>query len=317
MKPLLIDGHADTLCAVWDGSPRLDERVEGTDFDIVRAREVGLTAQFFAVAPVHRGVVREPLTRWLLSVWDGFFRAVEAHPDALLHAKCADDVLTAQREGKLAAFLTIEGGDVLDTDLALLRMFHRIGVRLLGLTHFRRNAIADSTRQSSAGGRLTPFGEAVVKELERLGMLCDLAHISDVGFDHVLDIAEKPVVFSHGNARALMPHERNLTDAQLRRLAANGGLIGISFVPFFVDGERPTFSRFLDHLEHLIQVAGIEHVGFGSDFDGFDDPRIPELSDVLCYPRIAEGLLSRGYSDDDVAKVYGENWLRVIRAVMG
>jgi membrane dipeptidase len=317
MKPLLIDGHADTLCAVWDGSPRLGERVDGTDFDLVRAREVGLTAQFFAVAPVHHGVYREPLSRWLLSVWEGFFEALDARPDALLHARCADDVLAAHRDGKLAVFLTIEGGDVLDGDLSLLRMFHRIGVRLLGLTHFRRNAIADSTRQNSARGRLTPFGEAVVKELERLGMLCDLAHISDTGFEHVLDIAEKPVVFSHGNARALTPHERNLTDAQLRRLAANGGLIGISFVPFFVDAQNATFGRFLDHLEHLIQVAGVAHVGFGSDFDGFDDPRISELADVTCYPRIADGLLLRGYSDADVAKVYGENWLRVIRAVMG
>lgn len=317
MRPLLIDGHADTLCAVWDGSPRLSARVEGSDFDVVRALEVGVTAQFFAVAPVHRGVYREPLARWALSVWESFFSALEETPPLLLHAKNADDVLKAREEGKLAAFLTLEGGDFLDDDLALLRMFYRLGVRLLGLAHFRRNALADSTRQNSTGGRLTPFGEAVVKELERLGMLCDLAHLSDAGLEHVLDIAEKPVVFSHGNARALTPHERNLTDAQLRRLAANGGLIGISFVPFFIAEQNPTFERFLDHLEHLIQVAGVEHVGFGSDFDGFEGPRIPELADVTCYPRIADGLLSRGYSDDDVAKVYGENWLRVIRAVMG
>jgi len=313
---LLIDGHADTLHRVWEGSPRFDQRLAATDFDLPRAHQVGLTAQFLAIAPVCGSAYREPFPRWALTILDVFHRVVQTHTDAIILGTDSRSVLDAQRDGKLAVFVTLEGGDFLDGEIGLLRMFHRLGVRLLGLTHFRRNAIADSTRQNSTGGRLTPFGVQVMSELERLGIVCDLAHISDSCFEHAIDIAQKPVVFSHGNARALCPHERNLTDDQMRRIARNGGLMGMSIVPFFIDAHVPTFGRFMDHMDHAIQTAGVEHVALGSDFDGFDDPRVPGLENILCYPRIAEALLERGYSEPDVAQVMGGNWLRVIRAVM-
>jgi membrane dipeptidase len=314
---LIIDGHADTLHRVWEGSPRFDQRLDDTDFDLERSREAGVSAQFLAVSTICGSAYKEPLLRWALVVLDLWYRQAEAHSDKVVLARSAADLLAARQQGKLAVFLALEGGDFLDGELALLRMYHRLGVRLLGLTHFRRNALADSTREGSAGGRLTPFGAAVVGELGRLGMICDLAHASDACVEHALDIAERPVVFSHANARTLCDHGRNLTDHQLRRLADNGGLIGLSFVPFFIDRHRPTFQRFLDHLDHAVQTAGIAHVGLGSDFDGFDEPRVPGLENVLCYPAIAEAMGQRGYTDADVDRVMGGNWFRIVREVLG
>jgi len=319
-RPIIIDGHADTLHSIWNGSPRFAERVEGEALDIPLVKQTGLTAQFFAISTIDGGRYVEPLPRWALMILDLFHRQVEAHGDDILHATCADDVLTAHAEGKLAAFVALEGGDFLDGRVELLRMYHRLGVRLLVLTHFRRNAIADSTREGSTGGRLTPFGVDVVKEMERIGMIVDVSHVADVAVDHVFDIAEKPVVSSHANARAVYDHPRNMTDAHLRRLAESGGLIGLSIVPFFIDRGCRTFARFMDHLEHVIQTAGIDHVGFGSDFDGFDyveDPRIEGLDDISCYARIGEALAASGYSDADVSQVLGGNWLRVIRSTLG
>jgi len=319
-RPIIVDGHADTLHSVWNGSPRFSQRVEGEAIDMPLVKETGLTAQFFAISTIAGGRYVEPLPRWALMLLDLFHREVEAHADDMLHATCADDVLTAHEEGKLAAFVALEGGDFLDGRIELLRMYHRLGVRLLVLTHFRRNALADSTREGSTGGRLTPFGVEVVKEMARLGMIVDVSHVSDAGVDHVFDIAEKPIVSSHANCRAVYDHPRNMTDDHLKRLAANGGLIGLSVVPFFIDRGCRTFPRFMDHLEHVIQTAGIDHVGFGSDFDGFDydlDPRIDGLEDISCFARVGDALSGSGYSDDDVAKVLGGNWLRGARDVLG
>ena len=318
-RPIIIDGHADTLHSIWNGSPRFSERVEGEALDIPLVKQTGLTAQFFAISTIDGGRYVEPLPRWALMILDLFHRQVEEHGDDILHATCSDDVLTARAEGKLAAFVALEGGDFLDGRIELLRMYHRLGVRLLVLTHFRRNAIADSTREDGAGG-LTPFGVDVVKEMERIGMIVDISHVADAAVDHVFEIAEKPVVSSHANARAVYDHPRNMTDAHLRLLADNGGLIGLSIVPFFIDRARRTFARFMDHLEHVIQTAGIDHVGFGSDFDGFDtieDPRIEGLDDISCYARVGEAMSVAGHSDADVAKVLGGNWLRVIRETHG
>ncbi|MAF13173.1 peptidase [Candidatus Poribacteria bacterium] len=319
-RPIIIDGHADTLHSIWNGSPRFAERVEGEALDMPLVKQTGLTAQFFAISTIDGGRYVEPLPRWALMLLDLFHRQVEAHGDDILHATCADDVLTAHADGKLAAFVALEGGDFLDGRIELLRMYHRLGVRLLVLTHFRRNTLADSTREASTGGRLTPFGVEVVREMERIGMIVDVSHVADAAVDHVFDIAEKPVVSSHANARAVYDHPRNMTDAHLRRLARNGGLIGLSIVPFFIDRGCRTFARFMDHMEHVIQTAGIDHVGFGSDFDGFDyveDPRIEGLEDISCFARIGDALSASGYSDADVGKVLGGNWLRVVRDVLG
>jgi membrane dipeptidase len=319
-RPIIIDGHADTLHSIWNGSPRFAERVEGEALDMPLVKRTGLTAQFFAISTIDGGRYVEPLPRWALMLLDLFHGQVEARGDDMLHATCADDVLTAHAEGKLAAFVALEGGDFLDGRIELLRMYHRLGVRLLVLTHFRRNALADSTREASTGGRLTPFGVEVVKEMERIGMIVDVSHVADAAVDHVFDIAEKPVVSSHANARAVYDHPRNMTDAHLHRLTRNGGLIGLSIVPFFIDRGCRTFARFMDHMEHAIQTAGIDHVGFGSDFDGFDsveDPRIEALEDISCLARVGDALSVSGYSDADVGKVLGGNWLRVVRDVLG
>lgn len=312
-----VDGHADTLARYWEAGKSLDQPHPQADLDLQRALAVGLRAQFFALAPVCRGVYREPFSRWALQVLDLLHSAAERPEVPLLLATSAQDIETARHQGALAAFLALEGADFLEGELALLRAYYRLGVRLLVLAHFRRNAAADPTTEPGTRSRLTRFGEQLVFELARLGIICDCAHVAEGCVDHVFELSSNPVVFSHANCRALCDHPRNVSDRHLKQLGATGGLIGLSFVPFFVDAQRPTLERWLDHLDHAVQVAGIESVAIGSDFDGMGEDHIPGLEDVGCLPRLAEEILRRGYSSEDLRKIASENWIRLIRQVIG
>lgn len=224
-----------------------------------------------------------------------------------------DDILAARAAGRPALLLAIEHADATDRSLNILRMLYEAGVRSIGLTHNLSSWAADGNGEERPGVGLTRFGIALVQEMNRLGMVVDLAHVSESAFYSALEVSTKPVLFSHGNARALCEHTRNLRDEQLRALAANGGVIGLSFVPMFIDKDNPTFARFLDHVDHIASVAGIDSIGLGSDFDGGGTafPGVAEL------PRVAEGLLQRGYSEEDVRKILGGNVLRVLRATIG
>ncbi|MBN1582275.1 MAG: membrane dipeptidase, partial [Anaerolineae bacterium] len=169
------------------------------------------------------------------------------------------------------------------------------------------------------GGGLTEFGVKLVKEMNRLGMIVDIAHLAPAGVEDVFELCQGPVVASHANAHALCPVPRNLTDAQLEKLAASGGVIGMVYVPGFItDGQEPaTLDKVLDHVDHIVRVIGVDHVGLGSDFDGFGGPPPVGLEDVSCTPNVTAGLLERGYGAQDVKKILGGNWLRVIRSVVG
>jgi membrane dipeptidase len=172
---------------------------------------------------------------------------------------------------------------------------------------------ADGCLEAREGVGLTRFGVQLVQEMNRLGMLVDLAHVSPGAFFHGLEVSTRPCIFSHGNARALCDHPRNLTDVQLKALAEQGGVIGLSFVPFFVDEHEPTLERFLDHVDHIVDVAGPDVVGMGSDFDGGGTL----VDDATAFDDVTAGLLERGYSEADVAKILGGNTLRVIRGAIG
>jgi len=313
-ESIVIDTHCDTLLRVLGGNYRLGERNNENDIDIPRALEGGITVQFFAACGSNRP---EPPVNWGLKVFDAFYNELAVNSDRLMLATCVADIERAKQEGKLAGVLSLEGGNLVGGDLAVLRMYYRLGVRAMTLVHFKKNDIAESVTDMPDGTGLTDFGVEVVKEMNRLGMLCDVAHLSPTGFYHLLDITDKPIIDSHANAKALCDHVRNLDDAQLKALAQNGGVIGASFVPAFIDKEKPSLQRLLDHIEHIAEVAGIEHVGLGSDFDGFSGKRPEGLEDVTRVPNITEGLIERGYSEEDVKKVLGENFLRVIREVMG
>jgi membrane dipeptidase len=192
-------------------------------------------------------------------------------------------------------------------------MLHRVGVRSIGLTHNPRSWAADGNAEDRNGSGLTAFGVRLVEEMNRLGMLVDVSHINERGFWDVMEVTRRPVIASHSDCKAVCDHPRNLDDKQIVALANNGGVMGVTFVPGFIDAKAPTLERLLDHIDYAVQVAGADHVGIGSDFDGGGTA----LKDATAFPRITEGLLKRGYSEGDVKKILGENHLRVLKAAIG
>jgi membrane dipeptidase len=249
-----------------------------------------------------------------LEMMDAFYTLIDESEEFRL-ATTASDIEKVKRDGETCAVLSIEGGEAVEGSLGLLRDFHRLGVRAMGLTWNQRNDIADGQGEKSAGSGLTDFGISVVKEMERLGMLVDVSHLSDTSFWAVDKVAERPYIASHSNCRALASASRNLTDKQIEALAKKGGVIGAVFAGGFVDDDpaKISLSRLCDHIDHIKKVAGIDHIGLGSDFDGFGMPKGSGvvMKDCSEMPRLTEELLSRGYSEEDVKKVLGGNWLRL------
>ncbi|MGE5673014.1 MAG: dipeptidase, partial [Mycobacterium leprae] len=232
-------------------------------------------------------------------------------------ARSAADIRQAHAEGGLAVLINIEGAEGIQGSLALLRNYYRLGVRMMGLVWNHRNEVADGAMEERSGGRLTQFGRSVIEEMNRLGMLIDLAHITAPGFYDVLELSADPVLFTHGNCRALFDHPRNLTDDQIKALARQGGVFGISIVSGFMakesiaDGVRMV----ADHIDHAVQVVGsCDHVGYGSDFDGATPPA--GLEDVTRLPHLTAELLRRGYTEADLVKILGGNYLRVFDRVL-
>ena len=240
---------------------------------------------------------------------------------AVVVAHSAADVVAAKRDGKIALLLVIENSEALEGSLHILRALYHLGVRSLVLTHNWSTWAAAGNWEHESGGGLTRFGVALVKEMSRLGMLIDVSHIAERGFWDTLEHAERPVIASHSCCAALCPHTRNLTDAQLRALGEAGGVIGITFVPYFLDPEWketdwpsvPSLDVLLNHIEHAVAVAGIDHVGIGSDFDG-GGTVLPHYG---AFAQITEGLIGRGFREQDVRKVLGENVLRLLESTLG
>jgi membrane dipeptidase len=273
-------------------------------------RQGGVDAAFFAVD------VTRAWKNHLAYALDafGFFEAeVEAHSDQIIIAKSAEDIRQAKADGKLAAILVIENSEGVERSLNILRMLHRIGIRSIGLTHNPNTWAAAGNAEERSGGGLTQFGVQLVKEMNRLGMLVDVSHISERGFWDVLEVTERPVIASHSNSKAVCDHPRNLSDAQIKRMAENRGVIGITFVPSFIDPNTPTLSRLLEHIDHIVNLVGVDHVGIGSDFDGGGDL----LVDATAFPTITEGLLERGYSEEAIRQILGENHLRLLAEACG
>jgi membrane dipeptidase len=281
------------------------------------------------------------------------YRAAEKHPRELRMATSVEDIRRAKREGRIAALMGIEGGHAIENSLSALRDFYRLGVRYMTLTHNNTNDWADSCCDTARHNGLSDYGREVVREMNRLGMLIDVSHVSDKTMSDVLDLSTAPIIASHSSARALANHRRNIPDDLLRRIAKQGGVVMINFYPAFIDErvrvaneernarlkaqydeinarykddpkrrEEETdklnaanplpatpLSVLIDHFDHVAKVAGVDHVGIGSDFDGV--PFLPEgMGDIAQLPNITYELLKRGYSERDVRKVLGENFLR-------
>lgn len=320
---VVIDGHCDSLLDLI-GESYGDKRAEPRDFlrrsalghmDLPRLLEAGVTCQTFALFADDYVVDRA--TEHSHRLIDAL-EATLARTDRMVPAFSAEDIRSAKRSGAVAALLSMEGGEAIGETLDGLRSFYGRGVRMLGLTWNRRNAIARGVGVEGNDG-LSPFGRDVVAEMEKLGMIVDVSHLSDQALDEVLAIARRPLVASHSNSRALCPHKRNLTDRQAERIAATGGLIGLCFAGVFIDPEpaEVSFDRLMEHLDHLLSVVGPRHVGLGSDFDGFTAPYGIAVGSCVELPRITEHLVAAGWNDEDIGAVMGGNWLRVIQDVVG
>lgn len=310
---LIVDTHCDTILPVARGERRLGERSDRGHLDFPRLREGGVGAQFFAlyIEPEYkpdRGLARA------LELLDLLWREVEACPEQAAMAGSVADIRRIHASGRVAVVPAIEGGEAIGNHLANLRMLYRLGVRSLGLVWNQRNLIADGVGERRTGGGLTNFGVAVVEEMGRLGMLVDASHLSDPGFWQLTEVARVPFVASHSNARARCDHPRNLADEQIVALARAGGVMGLNFAPAFVAKEGASLERLVDHLDHVVNLVGPDHVGLGSDYDGISST--PDgLPDATSFPRITEELVRRGYGDDDIRKFLGANHLRVLEQV--
>jgi membrane dipeptidase len=243
-----------------------------------------------------------------------------------------DDALAT---GRIALVVALEGVPAVGTDVELFAVFQRLGVHMASFTHWARAALADGTADEDAGSRLPGAGVAAVKELERVGILLDVSHLAAPAVDHVLELATKTLIASHSSCRALCDHHRNLGDEHIRAIAATGGVVGINVLPFFIDvSGNATLDRVVDHLEHVAEVAGVDHVGLGPDFikdwvdevhptreryapfGGFDlRQAIPGLAGTRDLPNLTERMVERGWQEADVRKALGENWLRVLRTL--
>lgn len=318
----------------WLPNPPIGDRVR-SDLDLARARAGGLDAQFFAAFAACEFIdVPGASRRRALDFIESLGEQVRRHPDDIELAYGAEDVERIVSEGKLAAILAIEGGHAIEGDLGTLAEFRELGVRSLTLTHRCTHTWADSSADESRHGGLSDFGRDVVREMNRIGMIVDVSHVSDATFWDVIEESKAPIIASHSSVRAIAAHPRNLTDEMIRALAGANGVVMISFMPFHLDPEKTEVWELLsgwhwfthprrpetplglvvDHIRHVVELAGIDHVGLGSDFDNV--PWAPEgLEDVSDYPNLTVELVRRGFSDEDVRKILGGNILRVLAEV--
>jgi membrane dipeptidase len=332
----LIDGHNDYPWALRDLDPGRDfgkadisKPVPNLMTDIPRLRQGGVGGQFWSVYTPSSMTGKEA-TRVTMEQIDTVHRMTKQWGETFQLAYTADDIDRAFKNGKISSMIGMEGGHSIDNSLAALRMFYALGARYMTLTHSLNLAWADSATDKPVHGGLTKFGEEVVREMNRLGMLVDLSHVSPDTMEDALRVTEAPVIFSHSSAKAICNVPRNVPDNILQLVAKNGGVVMVTFVPGFISqavadfdakpeaerkgmtAPRATLSQVADHIDHIRKVAGIDHIGLGGDFDGITQV-VQGLEDVSKYPDLTAELLKRGYKDDDVKKILGLNVLRVMR----
>lgn len=360
-SPIIIDTHADTSQRFADEGWSFTDPLGGGHLNLDSARAGGLAAEFFAIWP-EPSQWRGHYAHRTLQLIDAVLEQVRRNPRDLRLCLTAGDILDARADGRFGVLMGIEGGHAIENSIALLRVYFHLGIRYMTLTWANSNEWADSSGDLddpsiSHHRGLTGFGKDVVREMNRLGMMVDLSHVSDQTLADVLDVSDAPVIASHSGARALTASPRNLADDQLRRIGANGGAVMVNFYPAFIDDawrrawdaltperhaaqarleaeyanqpvphaasiridrefaariDRPPLDRLIDHIHHIANVAGVDHVGIGTDFDGI--PALPqEIDSAADLYRIAEALRTRGHGSDAVEKILGGNLLRIFR----
>jgi len=310
---IIVDAHTDTLTKLIATGENIYSN--SLNLDIKRMKKRGKYVQFFAafISPEYYG---GRAMKRAIELIDKFYEQWKTYKDDMMLCCNYNDIVTSLNENKVAAILSIEGGEALQGSLAALRMFYKLGVRSICLTWNNRNEIADGVAEGITGGGLTNFGREVVREMNRLGMLIDLSHISERGFWDVITLSQQPVILSHSNARAVLNHRRNVTDEQIKAVKENGGVIGINLYPYFLNQAGVhSVSDAIRHIEHIISIAGEDHVGIGADFDQME-PVFDGIDGVKYIENIIEELLKMNYTTDIVSKIAGGNFLRVIKQVM-
>jgi len=319
---ILIDAHNDAPLRVIRGVD-IGPRAKDGHTDLVRLREGGVDAVFFAayVSPTY--VPRRQAARQALEMIDAVRTSmVGRYPGDFTLALTASDIESAHREGKIAVLIGVEGGHAIENSHRVLRSFHALGARYMTLTHANTNDWADSSGDVDNPkvphhNGLTDFGRQVIAEMNRLGMMVDISHVSDKTFWDVLEVSRTPIFASHSSCRALCNDPRNLTDEMIRALAAKGGLVQINFRAAFLTQRAAPPAGVEDvvaHIDHVVKLTGIGAVGIGSDYDGIDYAPVG-LEDVSKFPNLTRALLAKGYSPEDIARIYGGNLLRLMRAV--
>ena len=316
-KAIVFDGHCDTILEIINHKRSLGSRTLVGHLDIPRMKEGGVDVQFFAVFIEDIYKPDRSLKRTLQLI-DCFYKEIEKNQDDISLVTNYNQIEEVNSAGKIAAILSIEGGEALEGDLGVLRVLYKLGVRLLTLTWNQRNQIADGIGESRTGSGLTKFGLKVIDEMNDLRMLIDVSHLSETGFWDVIKRSKAPIVASHSNCYALCPHLRNLKDEQIKALADKGGVIGITFVPNFLTQEKrkTTVGDVVKHIDYLVEKVGVDYIGLGSDFDGTGGLPLG-LEGVDKVPNITGELLDRGYKEKDIKKILGENFLRVFKEVVG
>jgi len=359
-RSIVIDTHADTTQRLLFDRFDLGVRHADGSIDIPRMREGGLGAIFLAVWVPGTVTGAEAVQRALRQI-DAIHRQVELHSKDLAMAKSADDIRRARAAGQIAVLMAIEGGHMMNHDLGVLREYASLGVSYMTLTHTRTTDWADSSTDKQAHNGLSDFGKKAIEEMNRLGMIVDVSHVSDKAFADVLETSEVPVLASHSSCRAICDTPRNLSDRMIEALARAGGVVQINFHMGFLSAEfraaekadpaiekrieaeakkrcgenvacvllesdrmiralvaegklpRVEWTKIIDHVDHAVKVAGADHVGLGSDFDGAEMPY--GMEDASQLPRITEALLQKGYSESDIRKILGGNVLRLMQDV--
>ena len=315
----LVDGHNDYPWALRQNNVerdlnKLDIRMPQPKLhtDIPRLRAGGVGGQFWSVY-VPANMAGPAAVRATFEQIDVVHRMVRKYPDTFELALTAADVERIFKAGRIASLIGMEGGHSIDNSLAVLRMFYGAGARYMTLTHSANIRWADSGTDKPNVSGLSRFGEEVVREMNRLGMLVDLSHTSADAMHDAIRVSEAPVIFSHSDARALNDHGRNVPDDVLQVLPRNGGVVMVTFVPgFLTRAGKATLADVANHMDHVRKVAGPDHVGIGSDFDGIETVPVG-LEDVSKYPALTAELLRRGWPEGDIRKALGANVLRVMR----
>ena len=348
---IVLDTHIDVTPKLQTTWKFTEEHKDG-HIDLPRMKKGGLNALFFSI--YMSGAVTGPkAVNDAIERIAAVHRLAEESPDQVALCVTADQVRKAHKQGKIAALMGMEGGHMINNSLAVLRMYAELGVRYLTLTHSVNTDWADSSGDQPKHNGLTDFGKDVVRELNRLGVIVDISHVSDKTFSDAIEVSTAPMIASHSSCRAISGHARNMTDSMIKALAAKGGVIQINYLDQFIDKDlfqysqksqplmrelqqkypgrenaakrreevarqfgpapKASWERIIDHIDHAVKLVGVDHVGLGSDFDGGSMP--VGMEDCTHLPKITEALMRKGYSASDMRKILGENTLRLLSEV--